>query len=163
MIRRAAAMAHDPRLSALAVSARLNSFTKVKATLQNMIDKHTKEKEEEIAQKNVCIDGFNKNTKETESKERSEAKLISNIEDLQMTQDELTKAIDTLNAEMKELRFQMKRAGEDREIEIKDFQEVLADQRATQKLLVASLNILKGFYEKAALLQTKKSQGRQPE
>jgi len=29
----------------------------------------------------------------------------------------------------------------------------VADQRATQKLLAAALNILKGFYEKAALLQ----------
>jgi hypothetical protein len=163
MLRQAAAKAHDPRLSALAVNARLNSFGKVKATLQDMIDKLTKEKEEEIAQKDVCIDGFNKNTKETEAKERTKAKLISNIEDLQMTQDELTKAIDTLNAEMKELKIQMKRAGEDREIENKDFQEVLADQRATQKLLVASLNILKGFYEKAALLQTKKAGGKQPE
>merc|ERR1719178_222463 len=75
-----------------------------------------------------------------------------------MTQDELTKAIETLKDEMAELRKQMKRAGEDREIENKDFQEVLADQRATQKLLVASLNILKGFYEKAALLQKQTSE-----
>jgi len=162
MLRRVAAKAHDPRLSALAVNARLNSFTKVKATLQDMIDKLTKEKEEEIAQKDICIDGFNKNTKETEAKERTKAKLISNIEDLQMTEDELAKAIAQLNAEMAELKKQMKRAGEDREIENKDFQEVLADQRATQKLLIASLNILKGFYEKAALVQMRKAGGGQP-
>jgi len=49
----------------------------------------------------------------------------------------------------------MKRAGEDREKENKDFQGTVADQRASQKLLQAALNILKGFYEKkeAALLQ----------
>merc|ERR1719335_1145835 len=35
----------------------------------------------------------------------------------------------------------------------KEFQVTVADQRATQKLLAASLNILKGFYEKAALVQ----------
>merc|ERR1719329_895474 len=48
----------------------------------------------------------------------------------------------------------MKRAGEDREKENKEFQVTVADQRATQKLLAAALNILKGFYEKAALAQT---------
>merc|ERR1719378_601703 len=48
----------------------------------------------------------------------------------------------------------MKRAGEDREKQNKEFQMTVADQRATQKLLAAALDILKGFYEKkAALLQ----------
>merc|ERR1719482_538443 len=49
----------------------------------------------------------------------------------------------------------MKRAGEDREIENKDFQLTIADQRATQKVLTAALSILKGFYDKAALMATK--------
>merc|ERR1719217_1066571 len=66
-----------------------------------------------------------------------------------MTLDELTKAIDALNAQIAELRKQMKRAGENREIANKDFQLTVADQRATQKLLTAALNVLKGFYENA--------------
>merc|ERR1719504_609315 len=49
----------------------------------------------------------------------------------------------------------MKRAGEDRGKANKEFQMTVADQRATQKLLAAALNILKGFYEKAALVQTR--------
>merc|ERR1719174_1808830 len=54
------------------------------------------------------------------------------------------------------MQVQMKRAGEDREKENKEFQQTVADQRASQKLLTAALNILKGFYEEkkeAALLQ----------
>merc|ERR1719191_1127633 len=47
----------------------------------------------------------------------------------------------------------MKRAGEDREKQNKEFQVAVADQRATQKLLGVALGILKGFYEKAALVQ----------
>merc|ERR550514_769964 len=54
---------------------------------------------------------------------------------------------------MKDLKENMKRAGEDRELQNKDFQIFMADQRATEKILTAALNILKGFYEKAALLQ----------
>merc|ERR1719420_329959 len=56
-------------------------------------------------------------------------------------------------AEIAELTIQMKRAGEDREKQNSEFQVVVADQRATQKLITAALGILKGFYEKAALLQ----------
>merc|ERR1711981_169446 len=56
-------------------------------------------------------------------------------------------------ADMFELNKQAKMAGEDREKANKDFQVILADQRATQKLVGTALGVLKGFYEKAALLQ----------
>merc|ERR1719390_72337 len=67
--------------------------------------------------------------------------------------EELTKAIAQLQAEIAEMQTQMKRAGEDRELENKDFQDVVADQRSTQKLLEAALAKLSGFYDKA-LVQT---------
>merc|ERR1711985_174869 len=63
---------------------------------------------------------------------------------------QLTEAIDQLKAEVAEMQVQLKRAGEDREKENKEFQMTVADQRATQKLLTAALNILKGFYAKKA-------------
>merc|ERR1711865_433909 len=47
----------------------------------------------------------------------------------------------------------------------KEFQMTVADQRATQKLLAAALNILKGFYAKkaaAALVQTGQPAGPPP-
>merc|ERR1712021_132062 len=45
-----------------------------------------------------------------------------------------------------------------------EFQTTVADQRATQKLLTAALNILKGFYAKkaAALLQVQQPAGPPP-
>merc|ERR1719405_347872 len=79
--------------------------------------------------------------------------LEAKIEDLTMTIDTTAKAIETLKAEVAELQVQLKRAGEDREKQNKEFQVTVADQRATQKLLAAALNILKGFYDKAALVQ----------
>merc|ERR1719281_288241 len=45
----------------------------------------------------------------------------------------------------------MKRAGEDREKENKEFQTTVADQRATAKLLKATLTVLQDFYGKALL------------
>jgi len=143
----------DPRLSTLAVQARLDAFTKVKKSIQDMVDKLIKEKEDEIKHKDFCIEELNNNERDTEMKERDRDDLIAKIDDLASTIDTLAKEIEVLKADVAELQVQMKRAGEDREKANKEFQTTVADQRATQKLLAAALNILKGFYEKAALVQ----------
>merc|ERR550514_481655 len=69
-----------------------------------------------------------------------------------MTIKALADAIETLKSEIAEMQVQLKRAGEDREKENKEFQTTVADQRATQKLLQQALEVLKGFYDKAALV-----------
>jgi len=143
----------DPRISALATQARLDAFTKVKKSIQDMVDKLIKEKEDEIKHKDFCIEEINNNERDTEMKERDRDDLVAKIDDLAMQIDSLAKAIEVLKAEVAEMQVQMKRAGEDREKANKEFQMTVADQRATQKLLTAALNILKGFYEKAALVQ----------
>merc|ERR1719409_1444269 len=50
----------------------------------------------------------------------------------------------------------MKRASEDREIENKDFQETIADQRASQAILSKALARLEVFYAEKAFIQTRK-------
>merc|ERR1719378_1642897 len=152
----------DPRLSTLAVQARLDAFTKVKKSISDMVDKLIKEKEDEIKHKDFCVEELNNNERDTEMKDRDKADLIAKIDDLSMTIDTLSKEIETLKAEVAELQVQMKRAGEDREKANKEFQVTVADQRATQKLLAAALNILKGFYEKAALVQKAQVGKKQP-
>jgi len=144
---------NDPRLSTLAVTARLDAFTKVKKSIQDMVDKLIKEKEDEIKHKDFCIEELNNNERDTEMKERDKADLEAKIDDLAMQIDTLAKEIEALKAEVAELQVQLKRAGEDREKQNKEFQVTVADQRATAKLLAAALNILKGFYDKAALVQ----------
>jgi len=52
----------------------------------------------------------------------------------------------------------MKRAGEDREKEIKEFQTTVADQRATQKLLKAALGVLADVYKRGESLMQKKQE-----
>jgi len=72
-----------------------------------------------------------------------------------------------LKKEIDELNLQIKRAGEDRELENKDFQATVADQRETQKLLNKALTVLKAVFVKnqakasesaAALMQTSSDQ-----
>merc|ERR1712224_415668 len=131
----------------------------------DMVAQLLKEKADEIKHKDFCVDEFNTNELQTEKKERAKSDLTAKIEDLESTIDQLTKAIDTLKSEIAEMQVQMKRAGEDREKQNKEFLMTVADQRATQKLLAAALNILKGFYAKkaaAALVQTQEPAGPPP-
>jgi len=155
----------NPRLATLAVQVRLDAFTRVKKAIDDMIAQLLKEKEDEIKHKDFCVDEFNTNQLQTERKEREKEDLIAKIEDLEMTIKQLTEAIETLKAEIAEMQVQLKRAGEDREKENKEFQMTVADQRATQKLLQAALTVLKGFYYKkaaAALLQKQEPVGPPP-
>merc|ERR1711939_966608 len=100
-----------------------------------------KEKEDEIKHKDFCTDEFNTNQLQTEKKERKKEDLLAKVEDLELTIKTLSDNIDSLKSEIAEMQVQMKRAGEDREKENKDFQQTVADQRASQKLLQSALNI----------------------
>merc|ERR1712137_1189672 len=125
----------SPRLSAIATKVRLDAFTRVKKAIDDMVAQLLKEKEDEIKHKDFCVDEFNTNELQTEKKEREKADLTAKIEDLELTIKQLTEAIDALKAEIAEMQVQLKRAGEDREKENKEFQTTVADQRETQKLL----------------------------
>merc|ERR1719311_875263 len=136
-----------------------------KKSLRSQAAELLKKKEDEIKHKDFCVDDFNTNQLETEKKDREKSDLTAKIEDLKMTIETLTKEIEALKAEIAEMQLQLKRAGEDREVENKEFQLTVADQRATQKLLQQALTVLKGFYEKgaaAALIQKAEPAGPPP-
>jgi FtsZ-binding cell division protein ZapB len=158
-LRQASRRFRDPRLSVLAMRAKIDAFTEVKKSISDMIEALKKEKQDEIKHKDFCVEELNANERDTEMKERDRADLEAKIDDLTLTVESLTKELEALKAEVADLTVQMKHAGEDREKQNKEFQTVVADQRATQKLLEAALGILKGFYEKAALMQERADAG----
>merc|ERR1719235_1353307 len=104
-----------------------------------MVDRLLKEKEDEIKHKDFCIEQLNTNTRETEEKTQEKDDTTAKINELQAAMDALMKDIESIKAEMADLSKQLKMAGEDREKANKDFQVTLADQRATQKLVVQLL------------------------
>merc|ERR1719375_1084446 len=150
----------NPRLATLATRMRLDGFEKVIKEVDGMIADLKKEKADDIKMKDFCIEALHTNEVNTEMKKRDIEALEAKIADLKAHIDELTKAIAMLNSEVGEARIQLKRAGEDRELENKDFQQVIADQRETQKLLSQALNVLKGFYDKSFVQA--KAKGKQP-
>merc|ERR1719478_909247 len=146
-----------PRLATLATRVRLDNFKKVTEEIDGMIADLKKEKADDVKMKDFCIEALHKNEVAQEMKKRDIEQMEAKIADLTAMIDELTKAIASLQAEIAEMQVQLKRAGEDRELENKDFQNVVADQRETQTLLTNALNVLKGFYDKA-FVQTEQQQ-----
>merc|ERR1719333_1766764 len=138
----------------LAVQSRMDAFTDVKKNIQDMVDKLVKEKEDEIKKKAYCVEEIHQNEHDIQAKTVEKNDLEAKIGDLTDTIHQLNTEIEALKAEIAELQVQIKRAGENREKDNKEFQITIADQRATQKLLGAALDILKGFYDKMALVQT---------
>jgi len=152
------------RLADMADRVGLDAFERVKEAIDKLIAELAQEKQDEIKHKDFCVEEFNQNQLQTERKEREKADVLAKIEDLKMTIEELTKIIETLKAEIAEMQVQLKRAGEDREKENKVFQDTVADQRETQKLLQAALKVLAEFYGKseAALVQKQEPAGPAP-
>merc|ERR1740120_602281 len=123
---------NNPKLSTLAYQVKLDAFTRVKKAIDDMIAQLLKEKEDEIKHKDFCVDEFNTNQLQTEKKDREKQDLIAKIANLEATVEALAEAIKTLKAEIAEMQVQLKRAGEDREKQNKEFQMTVADQRETQ-------------------------------
>merc|ERR1712187_850655 len=164
LLKKVADKLNSPKLATLAYKVRLDAFTRVKKAIDDMIAQLLKEKEDEVKHKDFCVDEFNSNQLQTEKKEREKQDLIAHIEDLEQTIKTLTEEIENLKAQIAEMQVQLKRAGENREKENKEFQMTVADQRETQKLLQAALNVLAEFYGKkaAALVQKQEPVGPPP-
>jgi septal ring factor EnvC (AmiA/AmiB activator) len=150
---------NSPMLSALAIRARLDSFTRVKKAIDDMVAELTAQNADEIKHKDFCVDEFNTNAQSTQTKEGEKKDLAAKIADLTAKIEELTNAIDTLKSEVKELQVQIKHGGEDRELANQQFQVAISEQRATQQILTKALEVLKGFYKGASMAQVSQPAG----
>jgi len=139
-----------PELATLATAARLDSFSGVTNAINKMVADLEREKQDEIEHRDWCIEEFSNTEKATELKTKDKDALTAKIEDLSATIDTLSSQIDALNTEIADMQLQIKHAGEDRELENREYKQTVMDQRASQQLLTEALNILQGFYDKTA-------------
>merc|ERR1719390_597546 len=114
---RAAKKARDPRLSALAVSVKLNDFVEVKQKVQNMIDDLNAEKGQDEETHAKCLADLKDNGDETDQKNTQKAHLETTIANLEMAISNLKDDIANANNEITSTQVDMKRASEDREKE----------------------------------------------
>jgi len=141
------------RLSTLAVTVEIDDFAEVKKAMDKMVADLKAEQAEEVQFKAYCLKELRANEKlnytKTEEKEDLEAKIESVEEAIQKYTEEIKEA----NTKIAENEKAMKEASQAREAENKEFQTIVADQRASQGILKKALGALKSFYDKKALLQ----------
>merc|ERR1719158_1598388 len=108
LLKAAALKFDDLCLSALAVQARMDAFGNLKKTIQTMVDRLLKEKDDEVKKKDFCVDQLNKNSRETADKNTLKADLEAKIAALKAAVDQLAKDIAALEATMADLSQQLK-------------------------------------------------------
>jgi hypothetical protein len=150
LLEQAARKLNAPQLATMATSVRLSAFGQVKNAINKMVSDLEREKQDEIEHRDWCIEEFSNTEKANELKTKDKDALVAKVEDLTATIDTLTTEIDALNNEIADMQLQVKKAGEDRELENRNYKQTVMDQRASTKLLMEAVNVLKGFYDKTA-------------
>jgi len=140
-------------MATLAISTKLDGFEKVKAMMDKMIAELKKQQKEEVEKHDACNTDIQENEMETMAKDKEKEDLVALIKDLEAQIKRLAKDIEDLQASIDWAKVELKRAGEDRKTENKEYQQVVADQRATVAILTKALDRLKDFYAPKMLLQ----------
>jgi len=136
------------QLSVLATAVQLDSFTKVKAMMDEMVANLKTEQQEEVEFKAYCTKELDQNEKDAYAKSQQIKELEGKLEKLAALLEKLAKEIAQAQADIAETKVQIKKASEVREGENAEFQTTVADQRATQTILAKALMKLKDFYKK---------------
>lgn len=123
-----------------------------------MIAELNKTQKDEVGQYEFCSSEIKANDKERAQKTETKEDLETDIDDLSQMVETLTADISMLNSAIAATNVEMKRAGENREAESKDFQVTVMDQKATQTILKKALDRLKAFYALNQVKQTPPTQ-----
>jgi chromosome segregation ATPase len=142
----AARQTRSAPLSALAVAMKSDVFTKIKGSIDKMLTQLQKEGKDDEKHKDYCVAELDENDKHTSEKHAKKDKLDAQIEDAQQVVENLAAEIEEAKNEISATQLQMKSASEVREKENKEYQVTMADQRATQEILVKALEKLKAVY-----------------
>jgi len=144
------------QLASLAVSVKLDAFTKVKKACDTMLAELKNQQKAEYAKWETC----KKDIDETEDKiwngKVEKRDLGEKHKDIMNTLATGDQDIEDLKAQVAEAEVSLKKAGEQRKADNGLFQTSIADQRATIAILQMAEKRLKAFYEpKAELLQVR--------
>jgi len=142
---------HKPKLAALSMKMRLDSFTKVKAAIDEMITGLKGTQADEVEKKDFCIKSLHDNEMQTTEKTNLKEDLTQEIADLETSKTTLADEIAQLKADIATAQTEMKKASELRLAENTEFQMTIMDQKATQEILAKALDRLKAFYAKSLL------------
>mmetsp|Transcript_27329 Transcript_27329/g.62288 ORF Transcript_27329/g.62288 Transcript_27329/m.62288 type:complete len:692 (-) Transcript_27329:46-2121(-) len=152
LLKAAAQKSGSRALLGLSVSLKIHGLEKVKKAMEEMIANLKTEQAEEFEKKDHCDENINKNEDDTTEAKFQKKQEETKIQDLEVQISDLTDELAALEKDISETQTAVKRAGEDRGMASRLYQKVVAEQRATQKILEFALKKLDSFYNKKSLL-----------
>jgi len=155
LLRKAGQRLENPGLVMLSLTLKDDVFAKIKIVLDDLVKKLSDEQQDDVAQRDVCIDDMNSNEKQLAEKNGLHKDAATKIEELELNVNKLREEIAAAQAEIDDTKKEMLLASENREKENKDFQTTVSDQRATQQIVQKALDKLQSFYAAAALVQVR--------
>jgi len=133
-------------LLSLAVRVRLDAFTKVKAAMDKMLAELKAQQKNDYEKNEQCKKDLDQTEDNIKIAKREKKDLAETNKDLSNTIDTVTEQIKTLKEEVADAEVSLKKAGIDRKAENELYQQSVADQRATVKILNMALDRMKEFY-----------------
>eukprot|EP00933_Yihiella_yeosuensis_P081882 TRINITY_DN95587_c0_g1_i1.p1 TRINITY_DN95587_c0_g1~~TRINITY_DN95587_c0_g1_i1.p1 ORF type:complete len:670 (+),score=249.30 TRINITY_DN95587_c0_g1_i1:71-2080(+) len=137
---------NDRRIKALIETARINSFTKVKKAIDDMVVALKKESQDEVEKKDFCKKAFGKNDRETASLKEQAGSLGAEVEQIGTTLSGIATKVSELEGTIAESEKAMKEATATRQQEEKDFKQTIIDQKTTLSLLKKAMDVLSKTY-----------------
>merc|ERR1719310_143357 len=120
------------RIAYLATRMKFDPFGQLRGNIDTMVGALGKEKDDEIHHKDDCVSDLNENDKQTTERNEHKSDVEQEINDLDADVEHLNAEEKCLMQEISDAQIEMKKASENREKENKEFQQTVADQRATQ-------------------------------
>jgi len=137
-------------LLSLVTSSRLDAFVKVKEALDKLMAELKVQQKDEVEKNDLCKKEIDKTEDDIKIGENLKEDLSETQRDLENTLATLAENIATLKQEVADMEVNIKQAGINRKEENQLFQQSVADQRATVKVLNMALDRLKEFYTPGA-------------
>merc|ERR1719353_1556865 len=157
-IQRVASKTHNPALVQLSAAVQLDGFEQVKKAINEMISDLKTEQADGVKHKDFCNTEFQKNEMENISKAQDKKDLEAKIGILEDKNETLTTTKATTQTELADLKVEIQKANIERVETNQEFQQTMADQKATRTVLEKALFRLQKFYADKALLALKKKQ-----
>mmetsp|Transcript_26154 Transcript_26154/g.59613 ORF Transcript_26154/g.59613 Transcript_26154/m.59613 type:complete len:675 (+) Transcript_26154:111-2135(+) len=154
----------SPALSAVAVELRLGGhFDRVIAQIEKLMDKLREEEQQDIVDRDECIENENKHSNEKDDLEYEVKKLGNKIEKLEDRKLDLQDRIDAIHVGITDQTTVMEDALTVRTATHDEFLQAKSDDEAAIELLSQAIKVLGKFYKNNALLQRNEPLVKPPE
>jgi len=140
----------------LGLQAKGDGILKVQEAIDGMVRSLTQQQKDEVKEHEGCQKDFSDNKASTDKKTELKGSTKGKISQLQSDITTTEEAITKLKEDSEEMAKQLQAAKENREKEMGEFADTVAEQQHTQKLLGEALEALHAFYAKPALVQVRR-------